>query len=431
MAGLDFLSTPEELELIGLLRTRFQEEFESRSRDGRDFPAFFGDLALTRVLRECSGDLEKACQWFSQFLLTMVEIRGDELVASLTGKLDAAESAGRRVDVSDLEHYEVFKDHVSFIFTADQFATSGDPVTYLPACDLDKRAIIQSGEWQKYERFVISMGLMRAIELDRLSRKEGRLARALMILDLYGCTLSSLSCGEYDRAYEKTVQHLQKLAVQVTGDIWVLNTPWFGHRIFAVLKRTLPKLGSIFVVSGNGSSEAALVRQVGVAQLAEFETSRRRAPKLIVGELRGERVEQLVRQGSTFEQSVAVKPGQAVTWAFLVAPGGFALPPPDVEFSVAAIWEDFGQEKQVPEQVPDDCPVMAWELGLETGAEDVTEEVVVGAAKISSLDGETSGRFLAPKAGVVVLRWSNGHNILRSKALHFKVALQEADQVPE
>ncbi|CAE8637257.1 unnamed protein product [Polarella glacialis] len=68
----------------------------------------------------------------------------------------------------------------------------------------------------------------------------------------------------------------------------------------------------------------------------------------------------------------------------------------------------------------------AVELGLETGAEDITEEVVVRATKISSLDGETSGRLLAPKAGVVVLRWSNGHNILRSKAIHFKVALQEA-----
>lgn len=75
-----------ELALIGQLRLRFEEEFMLRELRGCLFPALFGDVALTRLLKQHNLDLELACSWFQKFLAEFDAIGGDEIMLQLEAK---------------------------------------------------------------------------------------------------------------------------------------------------------------------------------------------------------------------------------------------------------------------------------------------------------------------------------------------------------
>ena len=78
---LDLWPEKDELELVAKLREKFADDLEKRTKSGRDWPCFFSDLALARVLRGNEGYFSESVNWFQNFLTKMDEFQaGSEAV---------------------------------------------------------------------------------------------------------------------------------------------------------------------------------------------------------------------------------------------------------------------------------------------------------------------------------------------------------------
>lgn len=304
------------------------------------------------------------------------------------------------------------------------------------------------GVFQRYERFVLHGWLLRAIELDRMSRKQQRLCRVVNIIDVTGCTLSKVICKAFDQRAEKMMQRLEKLVPDLTAGNWVINAPWIMQKIFPWAKRTLKiKVDNWFLCNGDGEQDPDLLTLVDVAQLRELGAFRYKAK---------EENEQLdadfhyIKRGQVLEKALEVQSGNRVWWKFVVLPGGLLLPPPEVQFGVVGVWD-----------IPDEAPVSSESssrarcrpkreaaqerpsamivedggtLDLVTGDfedddsdyEGLREEELRHFSLWKAVDGEHQGEVFVPKSGLVVLRWSNEFNILRGKRIQFEVGIVEA-----
>jgi hypothetical protein len=90
----DTLPTDQEKEILGLLRAEFRNEFETRAAENRDYPCFFDDIALTRLLRGSGGSHNAARKWLKRFLDKMLEWKVDDMMPDIIRKF---EESGHRL----------------------------------------------------------------------------------------------------------------------------------------------------------------------------------------------------------------------------------------------------------------------------------------------------------------------------------------------
>ncbi|CAE8617263.1 unnamed protein product, partial [Polarella glacialis] len=243
--------------------------------------------------------------------------------------------------------------------------------------------------------------ILRSLELDELSRSEGRIVKHDMIYDMAGCHgLSEVHCPAYQEKFDKDVAPIiSSLSAETLGTIWVLNCPWFWERLFNTVKslRTaqvpLKIMDKIHVVHGAGTSDPVVLQRVGAEQLSELcavqlaEDGDAKAGTVVVSE--------------SFERLVAVRPGQRVSWDFEVLPGSTFLGTADVDFHAEAIWDPSGPQQLLPGTI--------------------RRELVIQPRKVSSGDGVQKGSFDPISSGILVLTWGNSHSWFRSKSLRFSI----------
>eukprot|EP00931_Biecheleriopsis_adriatica_P032726 TRINITY_DN19059_c0_g1_i2.p1 TRINITY_DN19059_c0_g1~~TRINITY_DN19059_c0_g1_i2.p1 ORF type:complete len:139 (+),score=30.06 TRINITY_DN19059_c0_g1_i2:129-545(+) len=128
---------------------------------------------------------------------------------------------------------------------------------------------------------------------------------------------------------------------------------------------------------------------------------------LVGGEVEAPSGEVEVARRSVFEYCVDASEHQHISWRFYLV-GGMSdalLGEPDIKFSVEALWFVDGEEGDAAE---------ARQSGLDK-EELVPEEV------ISISMGTAQGSCKIPRRGIVSLRWSNLHSVVRAKTLNYAV----------
>eukprot|EP00434_Breviolum_minutum_P013518 symbB.v1.2.011914.t5/scaffold794.1/size161992/7 len=318
------------VELIARLQDHFKEEFNAREKKGQG--------------EKNKLDLEASCEWMRTFFGAFEELDGDTATGhvgllvfpEMMQTMDRIEKEQRLVRTEDLPGVNALHGFVSLIYNAEQLTKTGDPLSY--------------------ERFVLHGWLLRAIELDRMSRRQQRLCRVVNIIDVTGCTLSKVICKEFDQRAEKMMQRLEKLVPDLTAGNWVINAPWIMQKIFPWAKRTLK------------------IKEENDQLDADFHY---------------------------------IKRGQVLEKALEVSSGSRDHPP-------AMVVEDGGALDLVSGDFEDDSDY-----------EGLREEVLRDFDTWKAVDGEHQGEVVAPKSGLVVLRWSNEFNILRAKRVQFEVGMEE------
>eukprot|EP00931_Biecheleriopsis_adriatica_P050347 TRINITY_DN29141_c0_g2_i1.p1 TRINITY_DN29141_c0_g2~~TRINITY_DN29141_c0_g2_i1.p1 ORF type:complete len:459 (-),score=94.86 TRINITY_DN29141_c0_g2_i1:57-1256(-) len=379
-------------------------------------------------------DLEKACDWFQNFLIEFEELRGDDMMVDLQVRFQKILSEGRRVRASDIPGHTNIQDYCAMLYTAERPTLDGDPVCYVAMKSMDKKSIAEKA-WKSYRDFVIHGLFMRALELDNLSRHQGRLCLLTTVIDVAGCGFSHLVCKEFDRRAEDLMLRLKRLLPDLTGGNWILNAPRFVHKLFPWVKRVLRlKLANWFLCSGNGLHEEALLESVDPVLLAEFEAERK-AREVCDGETGSGW--QYIGSGGVFERVVPVTAGQRITWSFAILPGARSLPQAELDFGVAAIWEipEDALGKRSPHSTHRDgtdlvfdkdgrlteCAELFTDVHEDDAQSFLPEQEVVERARYGAVDGEVTGECIAAKTGMLVLRWSNAFNWVRAKALRYTV----------
>lgn len=404
----DAMPTPEELALIGQLHEKFAEDFDKRKAEGRDHSCCFGDLALVRVFRGNDGDFDRTAAWYARFLETYEAEGVESLIVEMTKRLDKAGRASNDI----LLFNDDLKEYASAIFSLPQLAPTGDAVTYVPVINTDKRTLVDKGLFKTYTSFMRSALILRMIDLDRLSRSQQRIVKVASIFDLAGCSLGWLSCPRFDKEFDQNVgKFSESTGAELYGTFHVINAPWFITKIFRVIQRYIPeKLRKrIFFIEGSPAKDADFMQLVGgpaqYQQMLKFRAD-------FAGVSDKPSGDQEVPRRQIFERCVEVIVGQPISWSFQVlkGTGDLLMGISDIEFEVVAFWSM--EEEATPEEGSPATP--ATPQGLEG-------EHLVEPVRVSATDGEQKGSIEPSRPGLVVIRWSNAHSMMRGKTIRFAV----------
>lgn len=393
-AASDALPTEAEQVKLAQIRERLEEDLGPREAAGRLWPAIFGDLALIRHLRQAKGDVDKVCSEYSTLKDNFEKLDGDEMMAKCTAVHESLEKEGRLAQKEDIPGYADVKQFAIGIYNCDP-TPAGDSVTYGAAADLKGGDIIEGGLWEKYRTYVICTDFVRLIELEKLSRKQGRLVKLVWIADLFNFSLNQ-NPKSYKTEDEKLQGMLKSLKPENHVNSFMLNMPWMIFKLASFA----PKNELLHFCKGNGTEDADLMALVPAAKLMQYQATRGGSEESDVVE----------KDGSTciarvLEKTLEVTAGQKVSWSFSVVAGAALTTSPKIEFGVEAML--------FPKEAPDPAA---------PPPSDETEwkKVVAEPKHYFASDGEVTGEYTATDAGMVTFLWRNS-NRLRKKYLHFKI----------
>eukprot|EP00931_Biecheleriopsis_adriatica_P032725 TRINITY_DN19059_c0_g1_i1.p1 TRINITY_DN19059_c0_g1~~TRINITY_DN19059_c0_g1_i1.p1 ORF type:complete len:432 (+),score=89.38 TRINITY_DN19059_c0_g1_i1:25-1320(+) len=399
--------TADELRLLGQLREMFAEDLSLREAKGLNTPCIFGDFALTRVLRGCMGDLDKAATWLRRLFDNMEQFELDGLIDSMCKKLDEHPELPLG-HACMLPNYDELKTYLNEIYHFPKLASSGDPINYFAFCDVDSQGILDNIEWDHFVQYHRAATVLRMIVLDRLSREQNRMVKTIWIGDLKGSSIRTFHNPEFQKHFDKDIAAFQQtVAAEVLRKIYALNGPWWAVQLWQMFQRLIPEgmKRKIQLLEGGGMEDPAFTSLLGGrATLQQMLLSRK---GLVGGEVEAPSGEVEVARRSVFEYCVDASEHQHISWRFYLV-GGMSdalLGEPDIKFSVEALWFVDGEEGDAAE---------ARQSGLDK-EELVPEEV------ISISMGTAQGSCKIPRRGIVSLRWSNLHSVVRAKTLNYAV----------
>jgi len=396
-----------EQQLISILKTIFHELFEKREKAGTLWPCFFGDIALTRILRGNGGVLRAAGEWFGSMCFSIVEMGADAIVPAMAQALERAQADGRQLTSAYFPHNEKVSKYTARMFTCERLSPQGEPILHNCVCTKahKKHAILENcyDEYVEQER---SMIVGRALQLDSMSRAAGRIVKLILVFDLAGVQgVRDLQHEPFDRKHAPDVGRFMLTTMcDVTRRIFATNVPWWAIRLFNLFQRSplyrlnllaQRTLDRVVLLEDGGTTNEDLLGIVGAEQMAQLCALR---PAVDDDGLQGKNSGSVeIGPGEAFERILSVVPEQTVKWRFCVQPGSKMLGEPDVEFSAVALLEapEAGLERTVP-----------------------SEPTYYGPT-----DGQEEQSWTAPRGGMLLLTWSNEHSWLRSKTMTFELEL--------
>mmetsp|Transcript_44991 Transcript_44991/g.101241 ORF Transcript_44991/g.101241 Transcript_44991/m.101241 type:complete len:774 (-) Transcript_44991:75-2396(-) len=416
----DTLPTNEEKELIAKLRHRFQDEFKRREDEGRAWSCFFGDIALTRVLRGNDGFLVPATQWFERFLKAYEKYKVDELVVEMTKKLD--EGGGEFGHVSMLPYHDEIKECFRYTFTAPRLSPNGDLVSYMPLGDFDRAGVAKKINWSHWVRHVHGTAVLRCIELDRQSQRQGRMVRFMTIMDVEGSGIGITgmpSVPEFDVRHKLEAEPFAAdIAAEILAANYVVSAPWLTVKAFTWFRALVPEkmTKKMHMLEGDGLWDPEFMELAGgQAQAQQLYSTK---VGLVAGSVDKSSGVQDIAAGGIFHKSRDVHAGQRVKWRFTVQQGSAdsLLGVSYLEFSVSASWfPDF--------KLPTEGNNVQDDMRSQSDPKDSTSptlEDLEPPEKVYS-GRQISGSYDSTRSGVVSLRWSNAHSRMRAKSIDFSV----------
>ncbi|CAK0801125.1 unnamed protein product [Prorocentrum cordatum] len=317
-AGDDGLATEDERLLLAQLREHFADDLQRRTAEGRAHSCCFGDLALTRVLRGNDGDLAKATAWLARFLQRWDACDLDTMLRHLVQEWDRV---GSPIPLdSMLPYYGEVQHFVRAVFTAPKPSPQGDLINYISLARFEMAEMIDKLEWEHWVQYMYGATVMRMIECDRQSRAQGRLVKAITLIDVGGVSVSMLNCPQWHKQNHRDIGTFQEhIAAEVFGEVCILNTPWLVMRLYDVVSVFIPERfrRKVRLLRGDGTDDPAFVALAGgIDQLRQLLAVRHSLfespPHAGVAErsLFSTRRVATVSAGQEFALSVDVAPGQ-------------------------------------------------------------------------------------------------------------------------
>lgn len=435
--NLDCLATETEKELIALLRADFQDALEAREKAGTAWPFFFGDEALTRVLRGNSSNYKAAKKWLTRFLTKLEEYKVDETLFEMCDKF---EKSGQALSMEMAPCYDEVKEYCRLSPCAPSPTKKGDFVQYIAVCDVDRHGILNNVKWESWVSFMRGLTLFRCMYCDSQSKAQGRLVRCICIYDLSGQSLSSLRMPEFMKPHSRDVSMFQQhISIETLGRQYVINAPWLMAKMFHLFSSLLPSAFTqkLCMLESDGSGDADFLTAVGGrVQLKQLIAGRVGLCAGLADQTSGT---QEIAAGSSFDRFLDVRAGQRAVWSFEVSPGfgDGLLGTSDVEFSakfyafpglsVSANAASFSTSKAEGSEVVDE-PFSQEQLASEEEAQQ--GEVLVPSMWVTPSATRVEGSHLSEKDGSLMLTWSNEHSTLRGKSVIWSVEI-EKDTPPD
>lgn len=402
---LDTWPNEDELHSIANLRGKFAENLAERQRSGTDWPCFFSDVALARVLRGNEGYFSEASNWFQTFLRKMEKYHVDEIVQAMNSQLEASKL--ERAALTMLPHADEVGKYFRCTLSAPKLTPSGDVIWFIPLGDFDRKSLVQNVRWEDFVEFLRALCVLRALEAQRLSEVQHRMAKCITILDLQGSGIGATGIPkveEFDEPNQKNVKFMREILIDILGPIYVLNAPWVAVKAFNWFKTLVPARFSrkLVLLDGDGASDLDFVELVGEGQLKHLLATR---VGLLCGEVDGDLGACTISAGESLNKVRNLKQGETISWSISVESGDadswFGVS--DILSTANMIYDDLNSEGN-PGKEHDSALEELWVLAS---------------------DGEVTREYTADRNGVIRLCWSNEHSRMRAKNLRFHIDVRK------
>jgi hypothetical protein len=414
------LASPEEIKLIEEIKQRHAAEFEKRKLEGRDYPAFFGDIKLTRVLRGNDGDVNKAAEWYTNYIKLFNELDLDTMVAKLPDcTVDGV------VELKGMPGCEVLE-HLNLVWNAPKLTPKGDVICYMPLADFDTQTLVEKNLLESYKTWTIADILMRDLHMDHLSRKQGRVVKFIWIFDYTSVTMGKLHNNQFNNFDWKENWPLHTgLGCELIHMTVLLNPPGWVQRLWKAFKPFIPKRvkDRVRVLGADFATDRVLLPYVGSGQLAAFCATR----KTKDNEDEEGSPETIISRGGALERTFAAQSSQQYQWEFEVKSGSrtgdFTMGPPSVEFSVL-MFPDAASPEQEPAEGAE--PLEVDREAMKKFAENPIEVITpVEPYMVTPEHGKIKGSYKPTLPGLLVIRWSNNFSWVRRKTVRFSISVTD------
>jgi len=225
-----------EMAVVAQLRSRFEAEVADSAAD----PAFFGDLALARVLRAHGNDLEQSSRWFSKFLSEWKALRCDERCGRIRRAANAHMVEAELWQLDILPSCDTAKHFLPQTFSGERLTPQGDVLCYIPLVDWDISGVRAAWETQELLEFFADATILRSVQLDALSHATRRMVQVHVIVDVENANLGRMLSDNKDvlAEYSRTQENL---AIEVTASICFLNVGWWAKLLWAAFSGFAPE----------------------------------------------------------------------------------------------------------------------------------------------------------------------------------------------
>mmetsp|Transcript_41190 Transcript_41190/g.74439 ORF Transcript_41190/g.74439 Transcript_41190/m.74439 type:complete len:433 (-) Transcript_41190:133-1431(-) len=415
----DSFQNAEEAALIESLREAFASDLAALKAAGDDFPHTTGDVFMTRVVRGMDRDLNLSCQWFRKYL----DMRKEHGFNALYRKMQSSGSKWRGPDMPNADKilplYNVHFDEEKLQ------ASNGHLVWYDSVGDVASEELLKHTE--EFKDFVRAMLEGRAIVVDRMSREQGKLVKTIRILDVQGLNPWTLN-RELFKLFKSWVFPLvQQTSIEIVHRVFVINAAWFPTKLYTLLKPIVPERiqGRVRLLGKDYLSNAELTQLISPAMLQQLTATRK-----VDGENDDDALEvsqQIIKAGQAMTKTLQAKSGQDFKWEFrLGAPSEASKsgadsrsPSPSGRAPQARGMLGNLLDRGLGEATDVMFGVSLWfEQECSKSEEDAVEELVLLAPKqVDAKAGLVTGSIKAPRAGELVLMWSNKSSWVRAKLM--------------
>mmetsp|Transcript_15199 Transcript_15199/g.34661 ORF Transcript_15199/g.34661 Transcript_15199/m.34661 type:complete len:432 (+) Transcript_15199:337-1632(+) len=414
----DSFQNTEEAALIESLRATFSDELAALKAAGDDFPHTTGDLFMTRVVRGMDRDINLASQWFRKYL----EIRKEHGFNALYRKL---QSSGSKWRGPDMPHADKILPLYNVHFDEETLqATNGHLIWYDSVGDLASEELLKHTE--EFKDFVKAMLEGRAVVVDRMSREQGMLVKTIRILDVQGLNPWTLNRDLFKLFKSWVFPLVQQTSIEIVHRVFVINAAWFPAKLYTLLKPIVPERiqGRVRLLGKDYLNNAELTQLIPPATLQKLTATRR-----VDGNNDDDALEvskQVIKAGQAMTKTLQAKVGQEVKWEFRLgapseaAKGGVDRSPSPTERAPQArgmlgnlLDRGLGEATDVM------FGVSLWfDQESSKSEEDAVEELVLLAPKqVDAKAGLVTGCITVPRAGELVLMWSNKSSWVRAKLM--------------
>uniref|UniRef100_A0A7S0AJZ7 CRAL-TRIO domain-containing protein n=1 Tax=Pyrodinium bahamense TaxID=73915 RepID=A0A7S0AJZ7_9DINO len=230
----DALANQAEALQVQKMRALLSGELTVLETRGHAFAHTTGDIFLLRVLRGHAHHLPQACAWYRECLRIRKERHLDELHLSM-------EEHGVDFKYGRMPHAGALAAYSTIVFDENLWRTpQGDLLLYDALGDFRTRELVKELGWEPCREFQEAMLERRLAVLDRMSREQGRLAKAVRIFDCEGTSIWSYDKGFCDLMHRDMDPISHGTQCEVVRANFIINTPWFGTKVYNLLKHRLP-----------------------------------------------------------------------------------------------------------------------------------------------------------------------------------------------
>lgn len=418
--------------MIQQIKEQFAEELDRRRAEGRDYPAFFGDIKLTRALRGCDGDVEKAMEWFGNYIVKFNELDIDARIPHLP---DVTVGGGcGTVDLASASGGKVLK-HINVLWNAQRLTPKGDVICYSALSNYSAHKIVEEDLLGEVMNFELTNMLSRDLHLDHLSRMQNRIAKVVWIVDFTGASWSQLFSWRLIKHYSDNITPIQiALTIEHIQATVIVNSPRWHKSMWEKLKGLCPENTQrrIVFLGPEWTTDPTLLHYVGADQLASLIATRQCGAEVAGDENSGTAA---IVAGRVFERIFQATPGQLYAWTFKVEAGALIMDSSDIEFSVImmadsavdeALMEDSGEDKAVGDNQRKSKQQL-WKQHTKESAFNAAcqEPFVCRPQKVTDRDGSVSGEYDVTTPGMLIIRWSNSHSWVRARSVQFHITMSE------